>query len=63
MKAVTEGPYWEFSKMDAMKQITMMRALKQRDEDVRVKTEEVAAKDRKIKQLQNQLEQTQVLHM
>ena len=63
MKAVIEGPYWEFTKMDTMKQIAMMRALKQRDEDVRVKTEELAAKDREIRQLQNQLEQTQVLHM
>ena len=60
MKATIEGPYGEFAKMDAMKQVTMVRALKGRDEDVRVKTDELAAKDGEIQQLRHQLEQAQV---
>ena len=61
MKATIEGPYGEFTKMDAVKQVTMMRALKGRDEDMRVKTDELAAKDGEIQQLHQQLEQAQVL--
>ena len=60
MKAIVEGPYGEFMKMDAVKQVALMRALKGRDEDVRVKTGELAAKDGEIQQLQHQLEQAQV---
>lgn len=60
MKAIIEGPYGEFTKMDAVKQVAMVRALKGRDEDVRVKTDELVAKDEEIQQLQQQLEQAQV---
>ena len=52
IKATIEGPYGEFAKMDAVKQIAMVRALKGKDEDVRVKTNELAAKDGEIQQLQ-----------
>ena len=62
MKATIEGPYGEFAKMDAVKQVAMVRALKGRDEDVRVKTDELAAKDGEIQQLRYQLEQAQVYH-
>ena len=60
MKAIIEGPYGEFAKMDAVKQVAMMRALRGKDEDVRVKMDELAAKDGEIQQLQQQLEQAQV---
>jgi hypothetical protein len=60
IKPIVEGPYGEFAKMDAVKQIAMVRALKGKDEDVRVKTDELAAKDGEIQHLQLQLEQTQV---
>ena len=60
LKAIIEGPYGEFTKMDAVKQVAMVRALKGRDEDVRVKTDELIAKDEEIQQLQQQLEQAQV---
>ena len=52
MKATIEGPYGEFAKMDAVKQIAMVRALRGKDEDVRVKTDELVAKDGEIQQLQ-----------
>ena len=59
MNAIVEG---QFVKMDAVKQVAMMRALKGRDKDkiMRVKTDELAAKDWEIQQLQQQLEQAQV---
>ena len=67
MKATIEGPYGEFAKMDAVKQVAMMRALRRRDEDVRVKMDELATKNGEIQQLQQQLEEAQVpvmaLHM
>ena len=51
----------EISKLDAAKQVAMMRALRGRDEDVRVKIDELTAKDREIRQLQWQLEEAEVL--
>ena len=60
MKATIEGPYGEFSKLDAVRQVAIMRALRGRDEDVRVKTDELAMKEGEIQQLQQQLEQAQV---
>ena len=60
MKAAFEGPYGEFAKMDAVKQVAMVKALRGRDEDVRVKMDELAAKDGEIQQLQQQLEQAHV---
>ena len=53
MKATIEGPYGEFARMDAVKQVAMVRALKRRDEDARVKTNE-------LQQVHQQLEQAQV---
>ena len=46
--------------MDAVKQVAMMRAFRGKDEDVRVKVDELAAKDGEIQQLHYQLEQAQV---
>jgi hypothetical protein len=63
MKAMIEGPYGTLTKMDAIKQVAMVTALRGKDEDVRVKTDELAAKDREIQQLQLQLEQIQVSYM
>ena len=61
MKATIEGPYGEISKLDAARQVAMMRALRGRDEDVRVKTDELTAKDREMQQLQQQLEEAAVI--
>ena len=60
MKATIDDPYGEFSKLDAVRQVATMRALRGRDEDVRVKTDELAMKEGEIQQLQQQLEQAQV---
>ena len=50
MKADIEGPYGE----------VMMRALRRREIEVREKTDESAAKDEEIHQLQQELEHEQV---
>ena len=60
MKATIEGPYGKFAKMDAVKQVAIMKDLRGKEEDVRVKTDELAVKDGEIQQLQQQLEQAQV---
>ena len=60
MKAAIEGPYGEFSKLDAVRQVAIMRAFRGRDEDVTAKTNELAIKEGEIQQLQQQLEQAQV---
>ena len=60
MKADIEGPYGEVSKADAVRQVVMMRALRKRDTEVREKSDESAAKDVEIHQLQEELEREQV---
>ena len=60
MKADIEGPYGEVAKADSVRQVVMMRALRQRDTEVREKSDESAAKDVEIHQLQQELEHEQV---
>ena len=60
MKADIEGPYGEVAKADAVRQVVMMRALRKRDTEVREKSDESAAKDVEIHQLQEELEHEQV---
>ena len=60
MKADIEGPYGEVARIDAVRQVVMMRALRKRETEVREKTEESAAKDEEIHQLQQELEHEQV---
>ena len=60
MKADIEGPYGEVARIDAVRQVVMMRALRRREIEVREKTDESAAKDEEIHQLQQELEHEQV---
>ena len=60
MKADIEGPYGEVARIDAVRQVVTMRALKKREITVREKTDESAAKDEEIRQLQQELEHEQV---
>ena len=61
MKAEVDGPYGDFTKLDALKQVATMRALKGRDSAVREKTAELAVKEMEIQQLHQELEQIQVI--
>ena len=60
MKADIEGPYGDIARVDAVRQVVMMRALRKRDTEVREKTDESAAKDVEIQQLQQELEHEHV---
>ena len=60
MKADIEGPYGEVTRIDAVRQVVMMRALRKRETEVREKTDESAAKDEEIHQLQQEMEHEQV---
>ncbi|MCG8625559.1 MAG: hypothetical protein MJE68_26615, partial [Proteobacteria bacterium] len=61
MKADIEGPYGQIAKADAVRQVVMMRALKSRETEVREKSDESAAKDEEIHQLQQELDHEQVV--
>ena len=60
MKPVIDGPCGEVARADAVRQVVMMRAILGRETEVRRKTDESAAKDEEIHQLQQELEQEQV---
>ena len=60
MKAIIDGPCGELARADAVRQVLMMRAILGRETEVRRKTDESAAKDEEICQLQQELEQQQV---
>ena len=60
MKADVDGPYGDVSRSDAVRQVVMMRVLKKRETEVREKTDESAAKDEEIHQLQQEMEHEQV---
>ena len=53
IKADVEGSYGELATLDAVRQVKTMKALKAKSND---KVNELAAKDEKIQQLQQQLE-------
>ena len=61
MKADIEGPYGEIAKADAVRQVVMIRALKRRETEMRKKSDESAAKDEEIHQLQQELDHKQVV--
>ena len=60
MKPVIDGPCGEVARIDAVRQVVMMRAILGRETEVRRKTDESAAKDEEIQHLQQELEQEQV---
>ena len=60
MKTVIDGLCGDVSRIDAVRQVVMMRAILGRETEVRRKTDESAAKDEEIHQLQQELEHEQV---
>lgn len=60
MKDGVEGPYGDIMRVDAVQQVAMMRAIRERDRNVRENTAESAEKDAHIHHLQQQLELEQV---
>ena len=60
MKAIVGGPYWEFSKLDAVRQVATIKAFGKTESEVKEKADEIVVKDGVIQQLQQQLEHAQV---
>ena len=60
MKVDIEGPYGDVSRIDAVREVVMKRALRKREVEGREKTAESAEKDVEIQQLQQELEHEQV---
>lgn len=60
MKDNVEGRYGDIARADAVREVTMIRALKKREEEVQEKIEESAEKDDEIQHLQQELEVEQV---
>ena len=62
MEEEVEGPYGEFSRLDAVRQVSAMKALIVKDVEVREKTNEVSAKSEKIRLLRRKLEHEKQVH-
>ena len=61
MKVDIEGPCGSVTRIDAVRQVVMMREILQKETEVRRKTDESAAKDEENYQLQQELEHEQVV--
>lgn len=59
MEEEVEGPYGEFSRLDAVRQVAAMKALIIKDVEVKEKINEVMTKSEDIKRLQRKLEHMQ----
>ena len=55
MKANIEGPYGEFSKLDAVRQVAIMKALRGKEADVREKTDELREKTDELREKTDEL--------
>lgn len=61
VKADIEGVYGELAKLDAVRQVVIVKNMQQKELEVRGKNDELRAKDEEIQRLQQQLEQVQVI--
>ena len=55
MKVDIEGPYGAVARADAVRQVVMMKTLREKEVETREKTNEVIAKEQVIQQLRHQL--------
>ena len=62
MRCSTEGLYGDIARIDAMRHIVIMRALREKDAEVKKKRDELAAKDGDIHKLQLELGQEHVIN-
>ena len=60
MRAEIEGPYGDVARIEAVRQVLMMRAVGRRETEVKKKSDELAGRDAEIQQLQQELEHEQV---
>ena len=60
VRADTEGDYGELAKLDAMRQVVIMKQIKRKEAEAQEKTDELRLKCEENHQLQLQLQQAQV---
>ena len=60
MRAEIEGPYGDVARIEAVRQVLMMRAVERRETEVKKKSNELAGRDAEIQQLQQELDHKQV---
>ena len=60
IKGIIEGPYEEFSMLDAMRQVATAKALKKRESEVKKMADKLVTKDKDMEELLHQLDTTQV---
>lgn len=60
IKAIIEGNYGSVTKIDAVRQVLTIRALRKSDAEVRERTDQLAGRDQRINELQHDLEREQV---
>ena len=63
MEEEVEGPYGEFTKLDAIRQVAAMKSLLERDIKVREKTKELRVISEKMRQLQKKLKQAEQVNI
>ena len=59
MEEEVEGPYGEFTKLDAIRQVAAMKSLLERDIEVREKAKELTVMGERVRQLQKKLKQSE----
>ena len=62
MEDEVEGPYGEFTKLDAIRQVAAMKSLLERDIEVREKAKELTVMGERVRQLQKKLKQSEQVH-
>ena len=62
MEEEVEGPYGEFSRLDAVRQVSTMKALIMKDVEMGEKANELAAKNERIRRLHKKVEHAQQVH-
>ena len=60
MRADIEGPYGTVARADAVRQVMVMKAFREKDMEVREKSSQLTTRDAEIHRLQQQLETLQV---
>ena len=60
MRADIDGPYGAVARADAVRQVVMMKALREKDTEVREKVSQLTTKEKENHHLQQQLEVAQV---
>ena len=62
MRGSIEGPYGDIARIDAARHVVIMKTLREKDAEVNKKRDELAAKDKDLYELQQELGKEQVIN-